>query len=66
MHGERDFRVPAAQGLEIYGIYRAMGLPARLVYFPDENHWILKPRNSRLWYAEFFGWLDRWLGPAAG
>ncbi|MEN8150539.1 MAG: S9 family peptidase [Planctomycetota bacterium] len=62
IHGEKDYRVPYAQGLEIYGVYKAMGLPARLVVFPDENHWILKPRNSLLWYEEFTGWLKRWLG----
>ena len=39
------------------------GVPARLVYFPDENHWILKPQNSRLWYQEFFAWLERWVKP---
>ncbi len=61
IHGERDHRVPYTQGIEIYNIYKAMDLPARLVVFPDENHWILKPQNSRLWYGEFLGWLRRWL-----
>jgi dipeptidyl aminopeptidase/acylaminoacyl peptidase len=46
VHGERDYRVPVAQGLECYGVLKAKGVPARLVYFPDENHWVLKPRNS--------------------
>jgi dipeptidyl aminopeptidase/acylaminoacyl peptidase len=62
IHGERDYRVPHAQGIEIYNVYKAMKLPARLIVYPDENHWILKPRNSRLWYQEVQGWLDRWLG----
>ena len=62
LHGERDFRVPVTQGLECYGVLKAKGVAARLVYFPDENHWILKPRNSLLWYREVLGWLDRWLG----
>ncbi|HYM81360.1 MAG TPA: S9 family peptidase [Candidatus Limnocylindria bacterium] len=61
IHGERDYRVPAAQGLECYGMLKAKGVPARLVYFPDENHWVLKPRNSLLWYREVQGWLARWL-----
>ena len=39
------------------------GVPSRLVFFPDENHWILKPRNSQLWYREFFAWLSRWVKP---
>jgi dipeptidyl aminopeptidase/acylaminoacyl peptidase len=62
IHGEKDYRVPVTQGLECYGVLKAKGVPARLVYFPDENHWILKPRNSLLWYREVLGWLKRWLG----
>ena len=61
LHGERDFRVPVTQGLECYGVLKAKGVPARLVYFPDENHWVLKPRNSLLWYREVHAWLKRWL-----
>ena len=60
-HGERDYRVPVSMGLEAYGICKAKGIPARLVYFPDENHWVLKPHNSLRWYAEVLAWLDRWL-----
>lgn len=60
LHGERDFRVPFGQGLEIYAVLRAMGIPGRLVVYPDENHWILKPRNSLHWYGEVLGWLRRW------
>ena len=48
VHGERDYRVPVDQGLECYNVLKAKGVPARLVYFPDENHWVLKPRNSLL------------------
>jgi dipeptidyl aminopeptidase/acylaminoacyl peptidase len=61
IHGERDYRVPAAQGLECYGVLKAKGIPARLVYFPDENHWVLKPANSILWYQEVHNWLARFL-----
>ncbi|HTR97542.1 MAG TPA: S9 family peptidase [Candidatus Acidoferrales bacterium] len=61
IHGERDYRVPVGQGLLIYGLLKAKGVPARLVYYPDENHWILKPRNSLLWYDEVHRWLARWL-----
>ncbi|MCL4818135.1 MAG: S9 family peptidase [Vicinamibacteria bacterium] len=61
LHGERDYRVPVTQGLEFYGVLQAKGVPARLVYYPDENHWILKPQNSRHWYGEVHGWLARWL-----
>jgi len=66
LHGERDFRVPHSQGLEIYNVYQAMGLPARLVLYPDENHWILKPQNSVHWYGEVSAWLRRWLRPTRG
>jgi dipeptidyl aminopeptidase/acylaminoacyl peptidase len=65
IHGERDYRVPVTQGLEIYGVYKGKDLEARLVYFPDENHWILKPRNSIFWFGEFHGWLERYLGAGA-
>ena len=60
IHGELDYRVPATQALQYYDSLKAKEVPARLVYFPDENHWILKPQNSRLWYAEFFAWLARY------
>lgn len=60
MHGELDYRVPYYQGLAYYNTLRARGIPSRLVFFPDENHWILKPQNSKLWYAEFTGWCDRY------
>jgi dipeptidyl aminopeptidase/acylaminoacyl peptidase len=61
IHGERDYRVPVSQGLECYGVLKAKGVAARLVYFPDENHWILKPQNSLLWYREVHAWLERFL-----
>ncbi|MFY7901481.1 MAG: S9 family peptidase, partial [Rubrivivax sp.] len=59
IHGALDYRVPDAQGLAYYNTLKARGVDARLLWFPDENHWVLKPRNSRLWYQEFFGWLER-------
>jgi len=57
IHGALDYRVPDAQGLAYYNTLKARQVDARLLWFPDENHWILKPRNSRLWFGEFFGWL---------
>ncbi len=59
IHGALDYRVPDAQGLAYYNTLKARGVDARLVWFPDENHWILKPRNSKLWYGEYFDWLAR-------
>ena len=66
IHGELDYRVPATQGLQYYDTLKAKGIAARLVFFPDENHWILKPQNSRLWYREFFAWLAAHGGAARG
>jgi dipeptidyl aminopeptidase/acylaminoacyl peptidase len=62
MHGEKDYRVPITQGMEYYNTLRIKGVPTRFVYFPDENHWVLKPQNSRLWHREFFGWLEKHVG----
>ena len=59
LHGALDYRVPDAQGLAYYNTLKARGVDARLLWFADENHWVLKPRNSRLWYQEFFAWLAR-------
>jgi dipeptidyl aminopeptidase/acylaminoacyl peptidase len=61
VHGENDYRVPVDQGLECYNVLQGKGVASRLVYFPDENHWVLKPRNSVYWYREVMGWLARWL-----
>ncbi|MGH8874286.1 MAG: prolyl oligopeptidase family serine peptidase, partial [Acidimicrobiia bacterium] len=61
IHGERDYRVPLTQGLELYGVLKAKGVEARLVYYPDENHWVLSPQNSLHWYGEVLGWLGRHL-----
>lgn len=59
IHGALDYRVPDAQGLAYYNSLKARGVDARLLWYPDENHWVLKPQNSRLWYAEFLGWLNK-------
>ena len=59
LHGEKDYRVPVTQGINLYGVLTGKGVPARIVIFPEENHWILKPQASRLWHREFFDWLAR-------
>ena len=59
VHGALDYRVPDAQGLAYYNTLKARGVPARLLWFPDENHWILKPANSLQWHREFFDWLQQ-------
>jgi dipeptidyl aminopeptidase/acylaminoacyl peptidase len=61
VHGELDYRVPVDQGLECYNVLQGKGVPARLVYFPDENHWVLKARNATFWYREVHDWLARFL-----
>ena len=61
IHGERDYRVPHTQALAVYNVYKAKGVDARLVFFPDENHWVLKPRNSIAWNREVNSWLRRYL-----
>ncbi|MFM2206134.1 MAG: hypothetical protein RL213_109 [Bacteroidota bacterium] len=58
---EKDYRVPYNQGLEAFTAARLRGIPARLLSYPDENHWVLKPQNSVLWQRVFFGWLDKYL-----
>jgi dipeptidyl aminopeptidase/acylaminoacyl peptidase len=61
IHGGNDFRVPLNQGLEAYNAAQLRGIPSKLVVFPQEGHWILKPQNGLVWHKEFFGWLNQWL-----
>jgi dipeptidyl aminopeptidase/acylaminoacyl peptidase len=60
IHGELDYRVPLEQGLSMFTALQRRGVPSKLVVFPDENHWVLKPWNSVKWYQEVLGWLDQW------
>jgi dipeptidyl aminopeptidase/acylaminoacyl peptidase len=60
IHGEKDFRIPYTQGLAAFTALQRREIPSRLVIFPDENHWILKPQNSLQWHREVLGWLDKW------
>jgi len=60
-HGELDFRVPINQGLELFTALQRRNIPSKLVYFPDEGHWILKPQNSKLWYQSVGDWFDQYL-----
>jgi dipeptidyl aminopeptidase/acylaminoacyl peptidase len=59
--GQNDFRIPYTQSLEAFNAAQLRGIPSRLLFFPDESHFVLKPQNSILWQREFFGWLDKWL-----
>ncbi len=65
VHGNLDYRVPDTQGLQYYNTLKVLGVPARLLYYPNENHWILAPQDSVLWYQEFFAWLGKY-APGGG
>jgi dipeptidyl aminopeptidase/acylaminoacyl peptidase len=60
IHGEQDFRVPYTQGLQLYTALQLQKVPSKLLVFPDEGHWILKPQNTVLWYNAFLEWLGEW------
>ena len=60
IHGGMDYRVPVDQGMAAFNAAQMMGVPSRLLIFPDENHWILKPQNAMMWHREYFSWLDQW------
>jgi dipeptidyl aminopeptidase/acylaminoacyl peptidase len=62
IHSGRDFRVPLEQGIAAFTAAQSRGIESRFLYFPDENHWVLKPQNSLLWHHTVQAWLDRWLG----
>lgn len=61
IHGEKDYRILASQGMSAFNAAKLRGVPAELLIYPDENHWVLKPQNGLLWHRTFFRWLDRWL-----
>jgi len=61
IHGEKDYRILASQGMAAFNAAKLMGIPAELLVFPDENHWILQPQNGILWQRRFFGWLNKYL-----
>ncbi len=64
IHGEKDYRILASQGMAAFNAAKLRGVPAELLIFPDENHWVLKPQNGILWQRTFFAWLDKWLKSA--
>jgi dipeptidyl aminopeptidase/acylaminoacyl peptidase len=61
IHGEKDYRIPYTQGLSTFNVLQRKGIPGKLLIFPDENHWVLKPLNSIQWHETVIEWLDRWL-----
>jgi acylaminoacyl-peptidase len=65
IHGGVDYRVPAGQGLAAFTAAQRKGVPSRLVYYPDENHWVVKPQNSVEWYTQVERWMRQWLDAPA-
>ncbi|HYP28976.1 MAG TPA: S9 family peptidase [Blastocatellia bacterium] len=63
IHGELDYRVPVGEGLQLFTALQRQGVESKLLYYPDEGHWILKPQNSELWYDTVLGWFDNYLKP---
>jgi dipeptidyl aminopeptidase/acylaminoacyl peptidase len=63
VHGELDYRVPVGEGLQLFTTLQRRGVPSKLLYYPDEGHWVLKPQNSELWYKTVLDWFDQWLKP---
>jgi dipeptidyl aminopeptidase/acylaminoacyl peptidase len=61
VHGELDFRVPVGEGLQMFTALQRQGVPSKLLYFPDEGHWVLKPLNNKFYYEQFIAWMDRYL-----
>jgi dipeptidyl aminopeptidase/acylaminoacyl peptidase len=62
VQGERDYRIPVTQGLATFTALQRRGIESQLLYFPDENHWVLKPHNSVLWHDTVKAWLGKHLG----
>jgi dipeptidyl aminopeptidase/acylaminoacyl peptidase len=62
VQGEKDYRVPVDQGLSTFTALQRKGIESKLLYFPDENHWVLKPQNSILWHDTVNDWLKRHIG----
>lgn len=65
IHGMMDFRIPYEQGMAAFNAAQMMGVPSKLIIFPEECHWILQPQNALFWHSQFFDWLGRWMEPEA-
>ena len=60
VHGQLDYRLDVSEGFQLFTTVQRLGIPSKMLYFPDEGHWVLKPQNSRLWYQTVNGWVDQW------
>jgi dipeptidyl aminopeptidase/acylaminoacyl peptidase len=63
IHGQLDYRVPYEQGLAVFTALQRRGIPSEFLYFPDENHWVLKPADRVQWYESVIAWMNRWTKP---
>jgi dipeptidyl aminopeptidase/acylaminoacyl peptidase len=63
VHGQNDYRLDVSEGLQLFTALQRLKVPSKMLYFPDEGHWVLKPQNSRLWYQTVNDWVDQWCGP---
>ena len=61
IHGGLDFRIPDTHAMAAFTALRRRNIPAQFLHLPDENHWVLKPQNSKVWHETVFAWLDRWV-----
>jgi dipeptidyl aminopeptidase/acylaminoacyl peptidase len=64
VHGQNDYRLDVSQGFDLFTTLQRLKVPSKMLYFPDEGHWVLKPQNSRLWYKTVNDWVDQWCGPS--
>ena len=62
VHGQLDYRVDVSEGFQLFTTLQMEGVPSKMLYFPDEGHWVLKPQNSRVWYKTVNDWVDQWIG----
>ena len=62
VHGQLDYRLDVSEGLQLFTTLQRLGVPSKMLYFPDEGHWVQKPQNSQLWYKTVNDWVDQWCG----
>jgi len=62
VHGQLDYRIDVSEGFDLFTTLQRLGVPSKMLYFPDEGHWVLKPQNSQLWYKTVNDWVDQWIG----
>jgi dipeptidyl aminopeptidase/acylaminoacyl peptidase len=62
IHGQLDYRLDVSEGFQLFTTLQRLGVPSKMLYFPDEGHWVLKPQNSQLWYRTVNNWVDQWVG----